>query len=60
MNMKKFILKTKFFFSRFRKHEGHEEKGFIYEFDDERFKDLPIEDQGVEGQKSWNKDMRER
>ena len=35
MNMKKFILKTKFFFSRFRKHEGHEEKGFIYEFDDE-------------------------
>ena len=59
MNIKRFILKTRLFFSPlFMKHKQHEEKGFIYEFDDEEFKKLPPEQQGEEGQKSWNSYMR--
>ena len=36
MNIKRFILKVRLFFSPlFMRHKHHEEKGFIYEFDDE-------------------------
>ena len=35
MSMRRFILRMKFFFSRFKKSHYHEEKGFIYEQDDE-------------------------
>ena len=59
MNIKRFILKTRLFFSPlFMRHKQHEEKGFIYEFDDEEFKKLPPEQQGEEVQKSWNSYMR--
>jgi hypothetical protein len=37
-----------------------EEKGFIYEFNDEEFKELPTEEQAKEVQKNWNKHMREK
>ena len=61
MNIKRFILKTRLFFSPlFMRHKRHEEKGFIYEFDDEEFKKLPPEQQGKELQKSWNRYMREK
>ena len=36
------------------------EKGFIYEFDDERFKKLSPEEQGVQVQKNWNKYMKDK
>jgi hypothetical protein len=36
-----------------------QEKGFIYEFDDEEFKKLPIEEQAKEVQRSWNRHMRD-
>ena len=59
MNIKRFILKVRLFFSPiFMRHKRHEEKGFIYEFDDEEFKKLPPEQQGEEVQKSWNSYMR--
>ena len=59
MNIKRFILKTRLFFSPiFMRHKQHEEKGFIYEFDDEEFKKLSPEQQGEEVQKSWNSYMR--
>ena len=61
MNIKRFILKVRLFFSPlFMRHNHHEEKGFIYEFDDEEFKNLPPEQQGKELQKSWNRYMREK
>ena len=34
--------------------------GFIYEFDDERFKKLPLDEQGVQVQKNWNKYMEDK
>ena len=35
MNIKRFTLRTKLIFSTFlMRHNAHEEKGFIYEFDD--------------------------
>ena len=59
MGIKRFILKIRLFFSPlFMKHKHYEEKGFIYEFDDEEFKKLPQEQQGEEVQKSWNSYMR--
>lgn len=61
MSITRFILKVKLFFSLiFKRHKSYEEKGFIYEFDDERFKQLPTEEQGKEVQKSWNRYMREK
>ena len=33
--MKKFILKARLFFSRFKKQRHYEEKGFIYEQDED-------------------------
>ena len=61
MNIKRFILKVRLFFSPlYMRHKYHEEKGFIYEFDDEEFKKLPQEQQGKEVQKSWNRYMREK
>jgi len=35
MRMKKFILKARLFFSRFKKYRHYEEKGFIYEQEDD-------------------------
>ena len=34
---------------------SHEEKGFIYEFDDEDFRELPQEEQAKEVQRDWNR-----
>ena len=42
------------------RHKHHEQKGFIYEFDDEEFKKLTPEQQGKEVQKDWNRYMREK
>ena len=52
--MKRFILKIRLFLSTFimKKNSHIEEKGFIYEFDDEEFKKLPIEEQAKEVQRS--------
>ena len=59
MHIKRFILKVRLFFSTlFMRHKHHEEKGFIYDFEDEEFKKLPPEQQGEEVQKSWNSYMR--
>jgi len=59
MNITRFILKVKLFFSPiFTRHKSHEEQGFIYEFDDDKFKQLPREEQGKEVQKNWNAFMR--
>ena len=61
MRIKRFILKIRVFLSTFiMKRNSHiEEKGFIYEFDDEEFKKLPIEEQAKEVQRSWNRHMRD-
>jgi len=59
MNIKRFILKVRLFFSPiFMRHKRHEEKGFIYEFDDKDFEKLPVDEKGKELQKSWNRYMR--
>ena len=59
MNIKRFILKTRLFFSPiFIRHKRHEEKGFIYEFDDEEFEKLTVEERGKEVQKNWNRYIR--
>ena len=59
--MKRFILKIRLFLSTFimKRNNQVQEKGFIYEFDDEEFKKLPIEEQAKEVQKSWNRNMRD-
>tara|TARA_R100000008_G_C3546919_1_gene148087 strand:- start:551 stop:733 length:183 start_codon:yes stop_codon:yes gene_type:complete len=59
--MKRFILKIRLFLSTFimKRNNQVQEKGFIYEFDDEEFKKLPIEEQAKEVQKSWNRHMRD-
>ena len=45
MNIKRFILKVRLFFSPiFMRHKRHEEKGFIYEFDDKDFEKLPVDE----------------
>ena len=58
MSIKKFILRWKLFLSTFKKRKYHENKGFIYEFDDDKFKKLSPEEQGVEVQKNWNRYMK--
>ena len=60
MSMKKFILRCRLFLSTFKKREYHESKGFIYELEDDKFKELPIEEQAKHVQKSWNRYMREK
>ena len=35
MSMRKFMLRLRLFFSRFKKHRHYEEKGFIYEQKDD-------------------------
>ena len=61
MRIKRFILKIRLFLSTFimKRNNQVQEKGFIYEFDDEEFKKLPIEEQAKEVQKSWNRHMRD-
>ena len=56
--MKKYILKLKLFLSGFKRQSNKEEAGFIYEFDDKRFKDLTQEEQGIQVQKNWNRYMK--
>jgi len=56
--MKKYILKLKLFLSGFKRQNNKEEAGFIYEFDDKRFKDLTQEEQGIQVQKNWNRYMK--
>ena len=59
MSIKRFILKCRLFFhTLFVREEYKEKKGFIYEFDDEKFKKLSLEEQGVEVQKNWNRYMK--
>jgi len=58
--MKKYILKFRLFLARFKKHKNKPESGFIYEFDDEGFKNLPVEEQGIHVQKSWNRYMKDK
>ena len=59
--IKRFILKIRLFLSTFimKRNNQVQEKGFIYEFDDEEFKKLPIEEQAKEVQRSWNRHMRD-
>ncbi len=60
MSIKRFILKCRLLFSTiFIRQDYKEEKGFIYEFDDNKFKELSPEEQGVEVQKNWNRYMKE-
>ena len=59
MSMKRFKLKCRLLFSSiFVRQKQKQEKGFIYEFNDEKFEKLSPEDQGVEVQKNWNKYMK--
>ena len=61
MSMKRFILKCRLLFSTiFVRYEQKEERGFVYEFDDDRFKKLSPEEHGIQLQKSWNKYMKEK
>ena len=57
MHIKRFILRIRLFLSTFfmKRNSSHEEKGFIYEFDDEDFKKLSQEEQAKEVQRDWNK-----
>ena len=57
MLMKRFILRIRLFLSTFfmKRNCSHEEKGFIYEFDDEDFRKLPQEEQAKEVQSDWNR-----
>tara|TARA_B100001250_G_C19619532_1_gene708724 strand:- start:84 stop:266 length:183 start_codon:yes stop_codon:yes gene_type:complete len=60
MSIKRFILKCRLLFSTiFVRQDYKEEKGFVYELDDEKFQDLSLEKQGVEVQKNWNRYMKE-
>ena len=67
MNIKRFTLRTKLIFSTFlMRHNAHEEKGFIYEFDDveelkknKDFKKLSRQEQGQVVQRDWNRYMEE-
>mgnify|MGYP001442705306 FL=1 len=60
MSIKRFILKCRLLFSTiFVRQDYKEEKGFVYELDDEKFQDLSLEEQGVEVQKNWNRYMKE-
>jgi len=60
MSIKRFILKCRLFFSSiFVRQNYKQEKGFVYELDDEKFQELSPEEQGVEVQKSWNRYMKE-
>ena len=61
IHIKKFIYRVRVFLSTFimkRNNQVHE-KGFIYEFDDDVLKKLPIEEQAKEVQRSWNRHMRD-
>ena len=58
MSIKKFILRCRLFLSTFKTRKYHENKGFIDEFDDDKFKELPIEEQAKHVQKNWNRYMR--
>jgi len=58
MNIKRLVLKFRLFVSTFLPQKEKRERGFIYEFDDERFKNLPVEEQGIHVQKSWNRYMK--
>ena len=61
MSIKRFILKCRLLFSTiFMRYEQKEEKGFVYEFDDDRFKKLSPKEQGIQVQKNWNKYMKEK
>ena len=60
MNIKRCILKVRLFLSTLYMRPHKEEKGFINEFNDEEFKELPTEEQAKEVQKNWNKHMREK
>jgi hypothetical protein len=61
MNIKRLVLKFRLFFSTiFVRYEQKQERGFVYEFDDERFKKLTPEEQGVQVQKNWNKYMKDK
>ena len=62
MNIKRFILKSRLLFSTsfVRYEEVEQEKGFVYEFDYDRFKKLSPEEQGIQVQKNWNKYMKEK
>jgi hypothetical protein len=55
-------LKIRLFFSTlFIRPKSYEQKGFVYEeFDEPKFRELPVEEQGKEVQKNWNKYMREK
>ena len=44
MNIKRCILKVRLFLSTLYMRPHKEEKGFIYEFNDEEFKELPTEE----------------
>ena len=60
MNIKRLVLKFRLFISSAFPQKEKKERGFIYEFDDERFKKLPPEEQGVQVQKNWNKYMEDK
>lgn len=57
MRIKRFILRVRLFLiTLFRRHPAPtEEKGFIYEFDDDDFKKLPMEEKAKHVQRSWNR-----
>ena len=60
MNIKRCILKVRLFLSTLYMRPHKEEKGFIFEINDDEFKELPTEEQAKEVQKNWNKHMREK
>ena len=60
MNIKRLVLKFRLFISSLLPYKEVKEKGFIYEFDDERFKKPSPEEQGVQVQKNWNKYMKDK
>jgi len=60
MNIKRLVLKFRLFVSSIFPKKEQKEMGFIYEFDDERFKKLPLDEQGVQVQKNWNKYMKDK
>jgi len=60
MNIKRLVLKFRLFISSAFPRKEKRERGFIYEFDDERFKKLNPEEQGVQVQKNWNKYMKDK
>ena len=55
MNIKRLVLKFRLFISSVIPQKEKKGRGFIYEFDEDGFKNLPVKEQEIQVQKSWKR-----